>query len=61
MAYEHPKIYTNIKLIYEFRGKGLDRSKLEKAVSLSQDRYCGVSAMLRKNCPINYEIKILEE
>ncbi|RKY02005.1 MAG: hypothetical protein DRP54_02705 [Spirochaetes bacterium] len=61
VADEHPKIYTNIKLIYEFRGKGLDRSKLEKAVSLSQERYCGVSAMLRKNCPINYEIRILEE
>ena len=60
MADEHPKVYTNINLIYEFRGKNLERSKLEKAVKLSQEKYCGVSAMLRKNCPVNYEIKIVE-
>lgn len=60
VADEHPKVYTNINLIYEFKGKDLDRAKLEKAVSLSQERYCGVSAMLRKNCPISYEIKIIQ-
>jgi len=35
--------------------------KLEKAVNLSQERYCGVSEMLRKAAKISYEIVILDE
>ncbi len=54
---EHPKVYTSIHLTYEFNGKDLPMDKLQKAVELSQDRYCGVSAMLRKACTLTYEIK----
>jgi putative redox protein len=57
---EHPKAYTNIHLIYEFRGKGLPEDKLRKAVDLSQERYCPVSAMLRQAAKLTYEIKIVE-
>jgi putative redox protein len=57
---EHPKQYTNIHVIYEFRGKNLPLEKLERAVSLSQDKYCGVSATLKKGLPVSWEIKILE-
>lgn len=57
---EHPKAYTNIHLIYEFRGKGLPEDKLRKAVDLSQERYCPVSAMLRQVAKLTYEIKIVE-
>ncbi len=56
---EHPKVYENIKLVYKFRGDNLDRGKIEKAVKLSQERYCGVSAMLGKATKIDHEI-ILE-
>jgi len=55
---EHPKVYENIKLIYKFRGRDLPMDKLEKAVTLSQDRYCGVTAMLRKATDITHEIII---
>ncbi|MBN2259571.1 MAG: OsmC family protein [Clostridiales bacterium] len=59
---EHPKTYTKIHLIYEFAGKNLEESlkKIEKAVTLSQDRYCGVSALLDKVVDITYEIKLIE-
>ncbi len=57
---EHPKHYTNMHLIYEFKGKKLDKSKLEKAVTLSQDKYCGVSYMFKKFLTFTYEIKIIE-
>ena len=57
---EHPKVFTQIKLTYRLRGKDLPREKVEKAVNLSQDRYCGVSAMLQKAAPVAYEI-IIEE
>lgn len=58
---EHPKVYSEIRLIYRFFGKELDKEKIEKAVKLSQERYCGVSAMLTKNCPIKYSIEYVEE
>ncbi|MBZ2175779.1 OsmC family protein [Schnuerera sp. xch1] len=45
---EHPKVYENIHLFYKFKGKDLPRKKIEKAVHLSQERYCGVTAMLKK-------------
>lgn len=57
---EHPKHYTRMHLIYEFKGKNLDRAKLEKAVTLSQDKYCGVSYMFKKFLEFTYEIRIIE-
>ena len=58
IADEHPKVFTKIHLTYEFKGKNLPQDKLKKAVDLSQERYCAVSAMLKKACPFTYEIKI---
>ena len=55
---EHPKTYHSIHLRYIFRGKDLPMEKLEKAINLSQDRYCGVSAMLSKAARITSEIVI---
>ena len=59
MTEEHPKHYTAMHIIYEFKGEGLEIEKLEKAVKLSQDQYCGVSTMYRKAMEVNYEIVIL--
>ncbi len=56
---EFPMHYTDIKLIYKFKGKDLDKKKLEKAVKLSQERYCGVSATLQKSVGLSYEVVIL--
>jgi len=55
---EFPKPYTSIHLIYKFQGNDLSKEKLNKAISLSQDRYCGVSATLRKAMGITFEIVI---
>lgn len=55
---EHPKIYSHITLVYKFKGDNLPMDKLEKAVSLSQERYCGVSAMLGKSSVLNHRIEI---
>lgn len=56
---EHPKHYTAMHLIYEFSGDGLEEDKLRKAIELSQERYCGVSAVYRKALELTYEIRIL--
>ena len=57
---EHPKRFEGMKIIYRLKGKGINRKNVEKAVNLSQTRYCGVSANYREAFPINYEI-IIEE
>jgi len=57
---EHPKHYAEIKLIYEFTGKDLPMDKLEKAVSLSEERYCGVNAVYKKAMKVTYEIRVNE-
>ncbi len=57
---EHPVIYEKIHLVYEFTGKDLPMDKLKKAVDLSQERYCGVSAMLKKASDLTFEIKVSE-
>lgn len=57
---EHPKHYIKIHLIYFFKGKGLDEEKIKKAVLLSQEKYCGVSAVYRKTMQLSHEIKIME-
>ena len=60
MSEEHPKQYISMKVIYEFEGNDLPREKLEKAVRLSFENYCGVMAMYKKAIPITYEIRIKE-
>lgn len=47
---EHPRMYTEIRLTYFIKTE--EKEKMEKAVNLSKDKYCGVSAMLSKVCPI---------
>ncbi len=57
---EHPKHYSSMKVIYEFKGKNLPMDKLEKAVSLSEERYCGVRAVYKKAIPVTHEIRVVE-
>ncbi|HEV2282467.1 MAG TPA: OsmC family protein, partial [bacterium] len=44
---EHPRIFTRIRLEYVFRGKDLKPEQAGRAVELSQEKYCSVSAVLR--------------
>jgi putative redox protein len=56
---EHPKYYKSMHIVYEFKGDNLPLDKLQKAIELSQEKYCGVSALYQKAIPITYEIRIL--
>lgn len=60
MREEHPKRYTHIKVTYEFKGHNLELEKLQNAVNLSVDKYCGVIATLVPSVKMEYEIKVLE-
>jgi putative redox protein len=54
---EHPRYYHKIHLTYQFKGKDINKAKVEKAVNLSQDKYCGVSYMLKQAAKITFEIE----
>ncbi len=56
---EHPKVYSEIRVIYKIYGQDLDANKVEKAVLLSQEKYCGVSVMLRKSTNLTYTIEYI--
>ena len=60
VADEHPKQYFKMHVIYEFTGKNLPQDKLEKAVRMSEETYCGVEALYRKAIEVTSEIKIIE-
>jgi putative redox protein len=55
---QHPKRFTDLHLVYEFKGNNLPLEKIEHAIALSQDKYCGVSATLKNSINLTYEIKI---
>jgi putative redox protein len=58
---EHPKTYQAIRLAYQFRkSDDLDETKVIKAVTMSQEQYCGVSAMLKKVCDLTWEVVYLD-
>jgi len=60
-ADDHPRVFTNIHMEYVFYGQGLKPADIERAIALSQDKYCSVSAMLRKAVDITHSYRIVEE
>ena len=58
---EHPKTFSKIYIEYTIIGKNIDEAKVKKAIDLSQERYCGVSAMLSKSAEMTYSYIIKEE
>ncbi|MFW6275400.1 MAG: OsmC family protein [bacterium] len=60
MEEEPPKAFTSMHVLYTFKGSNLPMDKLEKAVKLSEEKYCGVSAVLKKALNLTYEIKVEE-
>ena len=55
-AEEHPKIFTNVRMEYHLKGKNLIREQVEKAVNLSQEKYCSVSAMFKTFANLSYTV-----
>ena len=56
---EHPKVLTRIDIEYVLVGEGIPEDKFKKAIDLSLDRYCPVTAMIRHSCQVNYTYRIV--
>jgi putative redox protein len=60
-ATTYPTVYTHIQIQYLFSGHDLDPKAIERAIQLSQDTYCSVSAMLGKTAVIEHTYEILTD
>lgn len=57
---EHPKVYDKVKVTYKFYGADFQKEKIEKAVNLSVEQYCGVMEMFRKFADVSIEIQYFD-
>ncbi len=58
LSEDHPKRFLKMHVIYEVEGDDLPLDKIEKAVSLSEEKYCGVSAVYKQVMEITSEIRL---
>lgn len=55
---EHPRVFKDIWITYKMQSGAENEEKVRKAIDLSLEKYCGVTAMLRKNSPIHYKLEL---
>ena len=53
---EHPRYYHKVVIEYHFYGSDLQEDKINKAVKLSVDQYCGVMEMFRQFAKVSTEV-----
>lgn len=53
---QQPMTYSSIHLVYDFTGDELNKDAALEAVTLSQEKYCGVSYLLKKAIPVTWEV-----
>ncbi|GAC1662670.1 MAG: OsmC family protein [Ktedonobacteraceae bacterium] len=59
-AQQHPKVFTTITVAHVFTGTMLEVKWIERAIALSEERYCGVEAMLVKTATITHSYTLME-
>ena len=57
-AKEHPKVFTKVKLEYNVTGKNIDEKAVQRAIELSETRYCPAQAMLAHSVAIQSSYSI---
>jgi putative redox protein len=57
-AADPPRVYTSIRLRYRVGGQ-VSRKAVDDAVRLSMEKYCSVSAMLKRTAKVEYEIELV--
>ncbi|MGE5399440.1 MAG: OsmC family protein [Ignavibacteriales bacterium] len=58
VADEHPQVFTKIHIEFVFYGENIPSKDVERAIELSQTKYCSVTKMLEKAMPITYSYRI---
>jgi putative redox protein len=55
---EFPKVFSKIHIEYIFYGDNIKREDVERAIELSQEKYCSVSHMLKKSAEVTYSYQV---
>jgi putative redox protein len=58
---EHPKAYTRLFVKHIVRGRGVSKEAVERAIELSEQKYCSVAATLRGTAEIITSYEIIED
>jgi putative redox protein len=56
LSKQQPIQYVSIHLVYDFKGADIFKNAALDAVTTSQEKYCGVSSMLKKALPVTWEV-----
>ena len=59
-ATDHPKVFTDIHIQFIVKGKDLDSKKVDKAITLSAEKYCSASIMLGEMATITHDFEVIE-
>ena len=59
-ATDHPKVFTDIHIQFIVKGKDLDSKKVDKAITLSAEKYCSASIMLGETASITHDFEVIE-
>jgi len=59
-ATDHPKVFTDIHIQFVVKGKDLDPKKVDKAITLSAEKYCSASIMLGEMATITHDFEVVE-
>ena len=59
-ASDHPMVYTDVKVVYTVRGRKLNKALVERAVNLSDEKYCSATAMFKKTAKVSHEVVLVE-
>ena len=59
-ATDHPKVFTDIHIQFIFKGQNLDEKKVDKAITLSAEKYCSASIMLGETATITHDFEVIE-
>jgi len=59
-ATNHPKVFTDIHIQFILKGQNLDEKKVDKAITLSAEKYCSASIMLGETATITHDFQIIE-
>ncbi len=60
-AIEHPKVFTHLTIEYVIGGINVSKEAVERAVELSETKYCSAQAMFKKVAPMDLKITYLEQ
>ena len=59
-ATDHPKVFTDIHIHFILKGQNLDEKKVDKAITLSAEKYCSASIMLGETATISHDFEVVE-